>query len=227
MSYPLINGAEINGSDAATTEGIDLVTAGVGLVVVTTLGVSATPLEFGAVTGKVGVDVVARPGGMDLVRAGLGVTTIAQPDPDFVTAGVSARPLELGSPTSAGQVATTGASATPLQMGDIVAGIRVLGVSAQPLELGDIGAATVMTTGTSAWPLEVGAPSAVFAVSVAGLDLVRGGVGRTLMDAMVTQGISAFPLELGDIGNPAISTRGRSAFPLQLGLPAISRGATC
>jgi hypothetical protein len=227
MSYPLINGALINGAEEQTTKGIDLVNAGVGLVVVTTLGVSVTPLEFGAVTGQVGVDVAATPWGIDLARFGVGVSTIAQPDPDFVSVGVSARPLELGAPTTSGEVATTGTSAAPLLMGDIVAEAVVIGVSATPLELGDIDTAAVMTTGASATPLELGAPSSAFSMAVLGLDLATFGVGRTLMDAMVTQGVSAYPLEFGDTGNLGTATRGRSCFPMQLGKPSISRGATC
>lgn len=227
MSYPLINGAEINGADEPTSEGIDLVTAGQGMLVVSLVGASAYPLEFGAHKGQIGVDVAGRPLGMDLVRAGLGVLTVAQPSPDVTLLGVSARPLELGAPSAAGTVTLTGVGATPMQLGDPTAGAVLLGQSANPLELGEPGPAQITVTGISARPLELGAPAAAFAVSVSGLDLVTAGQGRIVSAAAVLQGRSAYPLEFGDTGTPTVALRGRSAFPLQLGQPAISRGATC
>ena len=58
--------------------------------------------------------------------------------------------------------------------------------------------------------------------------IVMAGFGISVRgNAMVTQGASAYPLQLGDNGNPGTVMRGRPAFPMQLGKPSISRGATC
>lgn len=227
MSYPLINGAEINGSEELTTQGIDLVTAGHGTLVVSLVGVSAYPLEFGAHKGQVGVDVTGRPAGLDLVRAGLGVISVAQPDPNVTLLGVSARPLELGTPSAGGAIALTGVSATPMQLGNHGVGVGLLGQSAYALELGEPGPAHITLSGISAQVMELGAPSIVFSVSISGIDLVTAGQGRIFSAAALLQGASAYPLELGDTDTPTVAMRGRSAFPMQLGQPAASRGATC
>lgn len=227
MSYPLINGAVINGAEEQTAKGIDLVTAGQGTLVVSLVGVSAYPLEFGAHKGQVGVDVTGRPAGLDLVRAGLGVISVAQPEPNVTLLGMSARPLGLGTPSAGGAIALTGVSATPVELGNHGVSVGLMGQPAYALELGEPGAAHITLSGISAQVLEFGTPSAAFAVSISGIDLVTAGQGRIFSAAALLQGASAYPLELGDTDTPTVAMRGRSAFPTQLGQPAASRGATC
>lgn len=227
MGYPLINGAEINGSEESAAQGIDLVTAGQGTLVVSLVGVSAYPLEFGAHKGQVGVDVAGRPAGLDLVRAGLGVISVAQPEPNVTLLGVSAQPLGLGTPSAGGAIALTGVSAIPVELGNHGVSVGLMGQSAYALELGGPGTAHITLSGISAQVLEFGTPSAAFAVSVSGIDLVTAGQGRIFSAAALLQGSSAYPLELGDTDTPTVAMRGRPAFPLQLGQPTISRGATC
>lgn len=227
MSYPLINGAEINGSEGSAAQGIDLVTAGQGMLVVSPVGVSAYPLEFGVHKVQVGVDVAGRPAGLDLVRAGLGVISVAQPEPNVTLLGVSAQPLGLGTPSAGGAIALTGVSATPVELGNHGVSVGLMGQPAYALELGEPGAAHITLSGISAQVLELGAPSAAFAISISGIDLVTAGQGRIFSAAALLQGASAYPLELSDTDTPTVAMRGRSAFPIQLGQPAASRGATC
>ena len=227
MTYPLINGAVINGAEESSTEGIELVSAGPGTIFAVSIGAGASVLEFGAVVGENGVDIAATPSSLDLVRGGLGVISMAQPDPNVTLLGAGARPLEFGTPSVAGTVTLTGAGAEPLQLGVPMAAAVLLGQGASLMELGEPGPAAVMLRGASAWVLELGAPSAATFAGVSGIDLVSAGLGRVAGDAASLQGVSAYALELGDIGNPATITRGRSASPMQLGQPAISRGATC
>ena len=92
MSYPLINGTVINGADELTTEGVELVSAGQGTIFAVSLGVGPNVLEFGAVVGQNGVDVAATPASLELVRGGLGVISMGQPDPNVTMLGVGDKP---------------------------------------------------------------------------------------------------------------------------------------
>lgn len=229
MSYGLINGQLVNG-DEEEGSGIDLVSHGIGTMVVLLVGQSAQPLELGAVQVKNGQDVAVGMYGLDLVRHDLGVLTIGQPPVNQVLVGQGARPLELGAPTAVPEAMTiTGTSAQPLVLGEPgPAGLTLLGTSAEPLEMGDPGPVVRYIGGVgSAYPLELGLHSTSTAVSIEGIDLVAHGVGLLAAAGVVLQGQSHQPLELGQPAQPGRLLYGRQHFPLALGDHRIDRGTAC
>ncbi|MFN7152931.1 MAG: hypothetical protein ACK4OE_04500 [Acidovorax sp.] len=217
MSYPLINGATINGEEEGLLlQGLDLVVADTALMVEVMLPDGAEPLETGDValefhldpdgldlvateTHEAIYDAVITPVGIDMVVAGTAGT--------FVTYIVgSAYPLELGAnrPQLGRDIVLIADSIELVREGLHSAltampapDIAVTVGSARPLILGDLPAierGTITLDATSAFPVELGTPG-VTAVMLAN---------------------SAQPMELGAPGTGQIAAA-QSVQPLEMG----------
>lgn len=207
MSYPLINGATINGAeDVQGTQGIDLVSSGQAAAV------SVVHLA---------------PVGVELVRSDYHSITLAQPQPNITLQAGGAYPLEMGAPGLQPTAITLHAGGGyPLGVGAPGIGQRLGAAGAWPLEVGEPRTTARLQAG-GAWPLQLGAPATQHAIWLEGIDLMRTGAPRIAQGANVLQAGGAWPLELGEPGTPSITLRARQAYPLQVGRPAIDRGSAC
>lgn len=216
MSYPLINGAAINGEEAGeATVGIDLVTFGQAVAVPALLAAGAQPMELG--TPRIVLPL--RPPGLDLVNAGQATarynTALQPPGIDLVTGGQAmaemvleaqgAQPLELGAPrVRNGLDASLGIEGLDLVRTDFavialeqVAPDQVVQArSGRPLEMGTPearpGAVTVQVV--SAQPLVLGAPGAGIRLQAQGAQALELGMPAA---GIRLQASAARPLELG------------------------------
>lgn len=286
MSYPLINGATINGFEAGQTEGIELVTAGlatashdvypagalpleigdidarfsigpdgidlvqtethtaiysgivlpagielvtagVATVHVVVVAVGARPLEIGAPRARNGVDVEARPAGLDLVRSGLHSAFLAQPAPAMTVEAAGTRPLQMGVPGAhLGSVTVDAPGYHALEMGDPATGVAAQAVGHAAMEFGQPSTGIVVI-GRGGVALDMGAPALRFRISVTGFDFGISGKHSALVAPTEVFASGAHPMEFGNPLAPTVVVFGRQSFPMQLGQPSLDRGATC
>lgn len=235
MSYPLINGAQINGTDAGGLQraaGVDLVgrtppradlSFGAQLTVAT--------LEFGGGAIKSGTDVAAAPYyGLEMVRSdGFISLMYGQPNADTVFAVATSAALEIG------QAAVASA---------FTANAKTLGVL---LDTGSASASRTVKPATDAGAMEIGAAGPVQRVAYAqtsvviefgaasveqyfgarGVDLMRSTPPRLFLGGGSFQALTSTPFEIGAVGWPTMTARARTHVALEIGRASVSRGASC
>ena len=219
MSYPLINGATINGEEdgggVIRFAGMDVVVAGTAMASMSVDVGSAQPLEIGNLSAVFPIAL----DGLDLGVSGTHSGLFQKPLPflgmDVVAAGTaaasvvampeSARPLEIGPfrAQNGVDVAFTPSGLNIVRTGlhGAIAGqplpvIAVQVAGARPLEIGDLALARegAVVEPASAKPLEIGALATGIALAVASARPLEIGGIRT---AVVVSAASALPLEMG------------------------------
>lgn len=229
MSYPLINGAEINGTDSGgvLTEGIELVSAGVHSLALALEAGSAQPLELGDFIVQIGFNVGATPAGLDLVHSGLHSVFMGQPGADVTLFAPGVRVLELGAIAAGlGGVTVDGGSAQPLELGGPGLSIAGLAAGAHALEVGEAGF-SFDADAQGAVALEFGSIGARFRLAHTGIDMGRSGTHALVAAGVIAQAAGANVLEVGDPSQPHFTAFARQSFPLELGRHTASRGAAC
>lgn len=229
MSYPLINGAEINGTDSGgvLTEGIELVSAGVPSLALALEAGSAQPLELGDFIVQIGFDVAATPAGLDLVHSGLHSVFMGQPGGDVTLFAPGVRVLELGAIAAGlGGVTVDAGSAQPLELGDPGLSIAGLAAGAHALEVGEAGSSFIADApGTVV--LEFGSIGARFRLTHTGIDMGFSGTHELVAAGVIAHAAGAHVLEFGEPSQPHFTAFARQSFPLELGHHTASRGAAC
>lgn len=228
MSYPLINGATINGTDSTASWSVgNIVEAGTATSAQRADAVGAQPWGFGQFRVRSGTDVEFSPFGMSLGRSGLHSAIAAQPPATVDVQAAGARPMVLGDLTVVPAPITVDAGgASPMALGAISAAFAGAAAGSDALTLGSIGVATSTYAG-GAWPMSVGHASAVPAVSPAGMRLGVAGVAVASAATVVVDATGAAPLVLGGFGSPYAPVRARQSFPMRLGPITINRGTAC
>lgn len=233
MSYPLINGAAINGEDGgATSSGLSLVAWSAPTLRVALLAPTQNPsLEFGDGAIKLGVDVAAAPyEGIDLCRSSQGLPWVfyGQPPADMTFAAPSDTALEFGDASARSDVSLGAPTAQALGLGrPSVQTVLCPATAGTPLELGEPGPSATALFAGGFVGLEFGEPLVSWAHPAAGFDLAR------WTPPTVRFGGSSFPaptaqaLEFGAPGMPLVALSARPASALEFGRAAIGLGSTC
>lgn len=208
--------------------GLDILQHGTPVMVVNPVAGDADVMDFGALSLQIGSPIQARPASLDLLTYGLHVADVGGVLPPPMTGiGVSARPLEFGTPSMApGPYAAVAGGLEPLELGAPTLGVVTIAGAAEPLEFGDF-ASGMATIAGAAWPLELAVPGIGMAFAVSGMDLLTAGVHRAVGGAMAAVAGNAAPLELGNHGPIGFATITRQKFPLEIGAVSIHRGVSC
>jgi hypothetical protein len=234
VSYPLINGAVINGDDegALASSGLSLVSWSAPTMYAAVPAPAQDPsLEIsdgGAI--KLGVDVAATPyDGIDLCRNdGLPWVFYGQPPADMTFAAPSDTALEFGDASARSDVSLGAPTAQALGLGrPSVQTVLCPATAGTTLELGEPGPSATALFAGGFMGLEFGEPLVSWAHPAAGFDLAR------WTPPTVRFGGSSFPaptaqaLEFGAPGMPLVALSARPASALEFGRAAIGLGSTC
>lgn len=229
MSYPLINGAVINGEDGAATgaEGIDLVAAGQVIASVRAQPSGVAALDLGAPRGQQGVDVALAPAGIELTRYGVHTAYLEQPPSNMMAQVTGASALELGTPALVvGGLIARVASAVPMEMGAPNAQSMHAAAGYVALQTGQPGVQAAARV-PQASALSLGTPSMAVRLATSGIDLSVHMPGRARAGGLMFAVDGHEALELGVPGTAGITALARQSVAFTLGTPSVDRGALC
>jgi len=187
--------------------------------------VGASPLEIGPLTAQNGVPFAWTPAGVDLVRT-TPHSALMGPVPVTVDA-TGARPLVIGDLTAIpGAIVVDAQSATPWETGDLRTGLALLAASSQPIEIGPLASGWSLGA-QGASPFDLGDLALRFQVSVGGADLGASGQHSVIAAGVALLANGAAPLEIGPLGDGAVTLYAHPSYPLQIGAITVLRAATC
>lgn len=187
--------------------------------------VGASPLEIGPLTAQNGVPFAWTPAGVDLVRT-TPHSALMGPVPVTVDAA-GVRPLVIGDLTAIpGAIVVDAQSATPWETGDLRTGLALLAASAQPMEFGSLALGWSLGA-QGASPFDLGDLALRFQISVGGADLGASGQHSVIAAGVALLANGAAPLEIGPLGDGAVTLYAHPSYPLQIGAITVSRAATC
>lgn len=229
MTYPTINGSEINGAEDGGSRGI--IAARFAPIVA-----AFVQQAEGFVTGRVGIptfltatDVLAYPSSFAPVRFGP-ATALVGISPAAITVGPvgGLEPLRFGTPSAVG-AAEVGQSSSlqPVRYGVTVAEFGQPAEGASPTRFGAAGPVVVGVEPAGFYPMRFGPAVVSMGFDAGGLASARFGPMQVQLGTVMaqTEGITA--ASFGPLGPASSSATSRPIRPTRFGQITVDRGTTC
>ena len=229
MTYPSINGSEINGAEDAGTKGLAPVRFGLPVAAFTHEAAGLSPVRFGFPGAQNGVDVVANATGFSPVSFGLTAVAVGMP-PSAVVVGpvVGLSPVRMGVPSATSAVVVD--APTPLEPVRFGVPAAAVGYMVQGLAIGRFGEPGPVALGASAagiGPVRFGTPVAGLVFPAEGFSLVRLGPLAAEQGVTVAPAAGIAAVQFGPIGAVGVAAHARALRPVRFGTATLDLGATC
>lgn len=231
MSFPVINGAEINGEEGPGGLGpaswYSIVRTSPAVLRITALADGASPLNIGTHKAQLGTDNEIRPPGLNLVRGGWHSAELGMPAPNQAVTAMGSVVMNIGGGSVVpGAMFGDAAGSSPLVIGQSGVGRYAIAVNSKPLHIGAHGVG-VSAFAEPSTPLHIGGASICVSVSPPGLRLGKAGVPSIFSAGSEAFADGSFALMFGPTLQPKLSVYARPSRPLHIGVPAIDRGTSC